>query len=189
MRGPAGELWAHDQPAIEDVHGESAFPAGSVARRRARRGRVPRERRAQSGAGAGRDAGGDHAGEELAQDGLAVEVIELFDALPGTKALKFWAPPDAGRPAWSAASDAGSPAGHRQRLQGLRPGRVSPSGRGRPRSDGPDSACRATGRADAGGVGTRRERLHARLPHLQSPEPDGESDGAHRAASDDPGER
>ena len=25
---------------------------------------------------------------------------------PGTKALKFWAPPDAGRPAWSAALDA-----------------------------------------------------------------------------------
>src|SRR5918994_4969569 len=41
-------------------------------------------------------------GEEPAQDGLAVEVIELIKALPGTKALKFWAPPDAGRPAWSA---------------------------------------------------------------------------------------
>lgn len=39
-----------------------------------------------------------------AQDGLSVEVIELFDALPGTKALAFWAPPDAGRPAWSASS-------------------------------------------------------------------------------------
>ena len=35
-----------------------------------------------------------------AHDGLAVEVIEMFDALPGTKALAFWAPPDAGRPAW-----------------------------------------------------------------------------------------
>jgi beta-lactamase class A len=45
-------------------------------------------------------------GEELTQDGLAVEVIELFDSLPGTKALKVWAPPDAGRPAWSAAFDA-----------------------------------------------------------------------------------
>ena len=45
-------------------------------------------------------------GEDLARDGLAVEVIELFDALPGTKALKVWAPPDAGRPAWSAESDA-----------------------------------------------------------------------------------
>ena len=45
-------------------------------------------------------------GEEQAQDGLSVEVIELFDELPGTKALKIWAPPDAGRPAWSAASDA-----------------------------------------------------------------------------------
>jgi len=44
--------------------------------------------------------------EEPAQDGLAVEVIELFDTLPGTKALKVWAPPDAGRPAWSAAVDA-----------------------------------------------------------------------------------
>jgi beta-lactamase class A len=45
-------------------------------------------------------------GEEPVQDGLAVEVIELFDRLPGTKALKIWAPPDAGRPAWSAAFDA-----------------------------------------------------------------------------------
>ncbi|MCC2629461.1 MAG: hypothetical protein K0S14_3111, partial [Thermomicrobiales bacterium] len=45
-------------------------------------------------------------GEEQAQDGLSVDVIELFDALPGTKALKIWAPPDAGRPAWMAASDA-----------------------------------------------------------------------------------
>jgi beta-lactamase class A len=45
-------------------------------------------------------------GEELMQDGLSVEVIELFDALPGTKALKVWAPPDAGRPAWSAVVDA-----------------------------------------------------------------------------------
>jgi beta-lactamase class A len=41
-------------------------------------------------------------GEEPAADGLAVDVIELFDALPGTKGLKFWAPPDAGRPEWSA---------------------------------------------------------------------------------------
>src|SRR5215212_10113438 len=39
-------------------------------------------------------------------DGLAVEVIELFDSLPGTKGLKFWAPPDAGRPEWSATVDA-----------------------------------------------------------------------------------
>lgn len=39
---------------------------------------------------------------QLVQDGLAVEVIELFDALPGEKALEFWAPPDAGRPEWSA---------------------------------------------------------------------------------------
>ena len=45
-------------------------------------------------------------GEEQAQDGLSVDVIELFGALPGTKALKIWAPPDAGRPAWSAAFDA-----------------------------------------------------------------------------------
>lgn len=37
-----------------------------------------------------------------AEDGLSVDVIELFDALPGTKGIKFWAPPDAGRPAWSA---------------------------------------------------------------------------------------
>jgi beta-lactamase class A len=45
-------------------------------------------------------------GEDLLQDGLAVDVIELFDALPGSKALKVWAPPDAGRPEWSAAADA-----------------------------------------------------------------------------------
>jgi beta-lactamase class A len=45
-------------------------------------------------------------GDAPAQDGLSVEVIQLFDALPGTKALAFWAPPDAGRPAWSAASQA-----------------------------------------------------------------------------------
>ena len=45
-------------------------------------------------------------GEGAAEDGLAVEVIELFDALPGTKGLKFWAPPDAGRPKWSAAVNA-----------------------------------------------------------------------------------
>jgi beta-lactamase class A len=44
--------------------------------------------------------------EDPTQDGLSVEVIQLFDALPGTKALAFWAPPDAGRPAWSARSQA-----------------------------------------------------------------------------------
>jgi beta-lactamase class A len=48
-------------------------------------------------------------GEESAQDGLSVEVIELFDALPGTKGLAFWAPPDAGRPAWSATYQADRP--------------------------------------------------------------------------------
>src|SRR5687768_6264285 len=42
----------------------------------------------------------------LAQDGLAVDVLAAFKSLPGTKSLKFWAPPDAGRPAWSAAFDA-----------------------------------------------------------------------------------
>jgi len=45
-------------------------------------------------------------GDELAQDGLAVDVLAAFKSLPGTKSLKFWAPPDAGRPAWSAAFDA-----------------------------------------------------------------------------------
>ena len=43
-------------------------------------------------------------GEEPAQDGLTVEVIQLLEALPGTKGIAFWAPPDAGRPAWSATS-------------------------------------------------------------------------------------
>jgi beta-lactamase class A len=41
-------------------------------------------------------------GAEPAQDGLAIDVIELLSALPGTKSIKLWAPPDAGRPAWSA---------------------------------------------------------------------------------------
>ncbi|MFN8591161.1 MAG: serine hydrolase [Thermomicrobiales bacterium] len=45
--------------------------------------------------------------DNLEQDGLSVEVIELYDALPGTKALVFWAPPDAGRPGWSASLEAG----------------------------------------------------------------------------------
>ena len=35
-------------------------------------------------------------------DGLSQEVIEAFKGLPGQKGLKLWAPPDAGRPAWSA---------------------------------------------------------------------------------------
>jgi beta-lactamase class A len=48
-------------------------------------------------------------GGDAAQDGLSVEVIQLFDALPGTKALAFWAPPDAGRPEWSAAFQADRP--------------------------------------------------------------------------------
>lgn len=33
------------------------------------------------------------------QDGLSAEIIEIFKTMPGTKALKLWAPPDAGRPA------------------------------------------------------------------------------------------
>jgi len=36
------------------------------------------------------------------QDGLSQEVIEAFKVLPGQKALKLWAPADAGRPDWSA---------------------------------------------------------------------------------------
>jgi beta-lactamase class A len=36
------------------------------------------------------------------QDGLSQEIIESFSVLPGQKALRLWAPPDAGRPAWSA---------------------------------------------------------------------------------------
>jgi beta-lactamase class A len=106
MRDPAGELRTHDQPAAEDDRGKSAFPARSVTR---------------WGLGvASLGAGGlnrvlaqdatpvttSPIGAEQAQDGLSVDVIELFGALPGTKALKIWAPPDAGRPAWSAASDA-----------------------------------------------------------------------------------
>ena len=36
------------------------------------------------------------------QDGLSQEIVEAFRVLPGEKALKLWAPPDAGRPEWSA---------------------------------------------------------------------------------------
>lgn len=39
------------------------------------------------------------------QDGLSADVITVFNTLPGTKALKPWAPPDAGRPAWEATLD------------------------------------------------------------------------------------
>lgn len=35
-------------------------------------------------------------------DGLSEEVIAAFKGLPGQKGLKLWAPPDAGRPAWTA---------------------------------------------------------------------------------------
>ena len=35
-------------------------------------------------------------------DGLSADIIEVLSTLPGTKGLKLWAPPDAGRPAWEA---------------------------------------------------------------------------------------
>ena len=35
------------------------------------------------------------------QDGLSEEIIEALNDLPGQKGIMFWAPPDAGRPAWS----------------------------------------------------------------------------------------
>jgi beta-lactamase class A len=34
-------------------------------------------------------------------DGLSQEILEAFRVLPGQHGLKLWAPPDAGRPAWS----------------------------------------------------------------------------------------
>lgn len=43
------------------------------------------------------------------QDGLGRELIDAFSQLPGRKALKFLAPPDAGRPTWTATLDPGSP--------------------------------------------------------------------------------
>ena len=46
--------------------------------------------------------------DDQTQDGLSVEIIEAVSALPGTKALTLWAPPDAGRPAWSATLNAES---------------------------------------------------------------------------------
>jgi hypothetical protein len=127
-------------------------------------------------------------GEELTQDGLAVDVIELFDAFPGSKALKIWAPPDAGRPAWSAASDADRQlviasafkafvlAEYlRQAEATLNPAALTPL------------AVQLVEQLQKELV--LDEAVFARLPHLQSPQPDGESDGAHRAASDDPRER
>jgi beta-lactamase class A len=36
------------------------------------------------------------------QDGLSEEIIAAFKVLPGQKGLKLWAPPDAGRPEWTA---------------------------------------------------------------------------------------
>ena len=36
------------------------------------------------------------------QDELSQEVIEAFKDLPGQQGIKLWAPPDAGRPGWSA---------------------------------------------------------------------------------------
>src|SRR4029453_6506011 len=39
------------------------------------------------------------------QDGLSQEILEAFKDLPGQRGLKLWAPPDAGRPAWSAESN------------------------------------------------------------------------------------
>jgi beta-lactamase class A len=40
------------------------------------------------------------------QDGLSADIIEIFQSLPGTKGLKLWAPPEAGRPAWQATLNA-----------------------------------------------------------------------------------
>ncbi len=39
-------------------------------------------------------------------DGLSQEVVELFRTLPGQSGLAMWAPPDAGRPGWSALHNA-----------------------------------------------------------------------------------
>ncbi|MDQ3694870.1 MAG: serine hydrolase [Chloroflexota bacterium] len=40
---------------------------------------------------------------EVNRDGLSEEIVEAFTVLPGQKGLRLWAPPDAGRPEWSAA--------------------------------------------------------------------------------------
>jgi hypothetical protein len=42
------------------------------------------------------------------QDGLSADIIEVFRGLPGTTALQFWAPPDAGRPGWLATQNTGT---------------------------------------------------------------------------------
>ena len=64
----------------------------------------------------------------------------------------------------------GSRAGHRQRLQGLRPGRVSPSSGGNTGSHGCRSACRATGRADAGGAGSSMRASSRSAPPSSIPQ-------------------
>jgi beta-lactamase class A len=46
------------------------------------------------------------ANADSVQDSLSAEIIEAVSPLPGTVALKLWAPPDAGRPAWSASLNA-----------------------------------------------------------------------------------
>lgn len=38
---------------------------------------------------------------DAVQDGLSEEIIEAFKGLPGQQGVKLWAPPDAGRAAWS----------------------------------------------------------------------------------------
>lgn len=40
---------------------------------------------------------------ETIRDGLSEDIVERFNVLPGQKGLQLWAPPDAGRPEWSAA--------------------------------------------------------------------------------------
>lgn len=40
---------------------------------------------------------------EAIRDGLSQEIVEAFSVLPGQVGLRLWAPPDAGRPEWSAA--------------------------------------------------------------------------------------
>jgi beta-lactamase class A len=63
--------------------------------------------RASAGAQGATPAAGSLLDGPLPDDGLAQEVVAAFGALPGTKGLKLWAPPDAGRPEWSAEIDPG----------------------------------------------------------------------------------
>ena len=76
--------------------------AGGVVAALGAAGFVPRVRAQETTPVANQNEGPSHA-----PDGLSQEVVEAFRVLPGQKALKIWAPADAGRPEWLAALNPG----------------------------------------------------------------------------------